>query len=171
MMRLGRRATLLVAFSLLASAATAYAEDSNIESEPIPLDSTDPRYSGYLGQVREMIKAKWAYPCVKNVTTAQCEYKSARLVVLFAIGKDGRVAKVQVQESSGYEIYDEYAVNAVNSASPFPPVPPELIATAKPGSAGVRIVAPFTYVDSIQAPRFRLLPDTVDPREPKGGTR
>jgi len=169
MMRLGRRASLLVAFSLLASAATAYAEaawvsnflasddgprvdvrdvEDSIESEPIPLGSKDPRYSGYLGQVSQMIKARWAYPCMEDETTGRwrCEYKSARLVVIFGIAKDGRLAKVEVQKSSGYGIYDLYAVSAIESASPFPPVPPELMAQAKPGSAGVRIVAAFNYV-------------------------
>jgi len=140
------RASVIAALSLLALAVTAYAEDSDIESEPIPLDSQDLRYSGYLGRVSQMIKARWRYPCVENETTRRCEYKSARLSVIFAIAKDGRVARVEVQESSGYGIYDEYAVNAVSLASPFPPVPPELMATAKPGSAGVRILAAFRYV-------------------------
>ena len=184
----GLLTTLLLALSLLISAAMAHAEcawvassnflnshdgpklddresEGSIETGPIPLDSEDPRYSGYLGRVSQMIKARWVYPCVKNETTRRCEYKSARLVVIFGIAKDGRLDKVEVQESSGYGIYDEYAVNAINSASPFPPVPPELMARTKPESAGVRIVAPFRYV-SVESPRFRL-PDTVDPRGPK----
>ena len=124
----------------------AHAGDSDIESEPIPLDSEDPRYRGYLGRVSQMIKARWVSPCAQNENTRRCEYKSARLVLLFGIAKDGRVAKVQVQESPGYEIYDEYAANVVNSASPFPPVPPELMAQTRPESRGIRIVATFRYV-------------------------
>jgi len=165
-MRRLRRASVIATLSLLTWVATAYREDSDIESEPIPLGSQDPRYSGYLGQVNQMIKARWGYPCVKNETTRGCEYKTARLVLVFGIVKDGRVSKVEVKESSGYQIYDEYAVNAVNSASPFPPVPPELMATAKPGSAGVRILAAFHYIVD-EDPRFRLVPNSVDPRGPK----
>lgn len=42
-------------------------------------------------------------------------------------------------------VYDERAVKAVKAASPFPRVPPELMARAKPGSAGVTIRAGVTY--------------------------
>jgi len=170
MMRLSQAASLLLAFSLLTSAATAHAQyawvlrsnfvlasddgpkiddrdvKNAIESEPIPIDSTDWRYRSYLDHMRRMIKEKWGYPCVKDETTKHCEYKDAKLVVVFGLLRDGRVATVQVQEPSGYEVYDTYAVNAIKDASPFRPVPPELMAAAKPGSAGVRIVAAFRYV-------------------------
>ena len=116
------------------------------EAEPIPIDSRDPRYSRYLSWVRDMIKAKWGYPCVQDGATGKCEYKSAHLVVEFGIFTDGRLAHVVVKESSGMTIYDESAVGAIKAASPFPPVPPALMATARPGSAGVRIVAKFNYL-------------------------
>ena len=32
------------------------------DGEPIPLNSTDPRFSGYFSEVRKMIHEKWAYP-------------------------------------------------------------------------------------------------------------
>ena len=149
MTQLARRALLLVAFGLLASAATNYAEwveDDSIDSEPIRLDSKDPRYSGYLGRVRELIKEKWGFPCVKDEATGNCEYKSAKLLIQFGILKNGRAVQVEVQEPSGYGIYDEYAVNAIKAASPFPPMPPELLALVKSGSAGIRILAAFDYI-------------------------
>jgi len=49
-----------------------------------PLDSTDPKYNDYLDRVRRMIKEKWGYPCVKDGMTGHCDYKSARLVIVFA---------------------------------------------------------------------------------------
>src|SRR5712691_10941739 len=64
---------------------------AGIEGEPLPLDSKDARYNDYLDRVRRMIKEKWAYPCVKNPATGQCEYKSAQLVIEFGILRDGRV--------------------------------------------------------------------------------
>jgi len=53
---------------------------------------------------------------------------------------------LEVSQQSGYTIYDDYAANAIRLASPFPPVPQALLATAAPGSAGVKIVAAFQYV-------------------------
>jgi TonB family protein len=113
---------------------------AGIEGEPIPLDSTNPRYSDYLDRVRRMIKEKWGYPCVRNTNTRDCEYKTAQLVIEFGIAKDGRVPFVNVLRSSGFAIYDEYAVNAVKFASPFPPVPDSLSRTGFP------IHATFNYI-------------------------
>jgi len=119
---------------------------SGIEGEPIPLDSSDPKFNDYLDRIRRMIKEKWGYPCIKDLTTGHCDYKSARLVIVFGILKDGRVPVLEVAQQSGYDVYDDYAVNAIKLASPFPPVPASLMATAKSGSAGVKIVAAFQYV-------------------------
>src|SRR5437762_7330433 len=63
-----------------------------IEGEPIPLDSTDPRYSDYLEQVRRRIKEKWGYPCEKNEQTRVCEYRSTQLIIEFGIAKSGELA-------------------------------------------------------------------------------
>ncbi|HEV8585307.1 MAG TPA: TonB family protein [Methylomirabilota bacterium] len=113
---------------------------AGIEGEPIPLDSANPKYSDYLDQVRRRIKDKWGFPCVKNETTRQCEYKTTQLVIEFGIAKDGKVPFVNVLRSSGYPIYDDYAVNAVKLASPFPPIPDTF------SKKGVPIHATFSYV-------------------------
>jgi TonB family protein len=111
-----------------------------IEGEPIPLDSRDPRYSDYLDRIRRMIKEKWGYPCVKNGSTHECEYKTALLVIEFGIARDGKVPFVNVVRTSGFQIYDDYAVNAIKFAQPFPRVPDSM------GSrAGIPIVATFSY--------------------------
>jgi TonB family protein len=112
---------------------------AGIEGEPIPLDSTDPKYSDYLDQVRRRIKDKWGYPCVKNDRTRECEYKTAQLVIEFGIAKDGKVPFINVVRSSGYAIYDDYAVNAVKLAD-FPPIPDSF------SKKGVPIQATFSYV-------------------------
>jgi outer membrane biosynthesis protein TonB len=119
---------------------------SGIEGEPIPLDSSDPKFNDYLDRIRRMIKEKWGYPCIKDAATGHCDYKSARLVIVFGILKDGRVPMLEVAQQSGYDVYDDYAVNAIKLASPFPPVPASLMAAAKSGSNGVKIVAAFQYV-------------------------
>ena len=112
---------------------------AGIEGEPIPLDSVDPRYSDYLDQIRRRIKDKWGYPCVKNDHTRECEYKTAKLVIEFGIAKDGKVPFINVVRSSGYPIYDDYAVNAVKLAD-FPPIPDSF------SKQGVPILATFSYV-------------------------
>lgn len=111
-----------------------------VEGEPIPLDSRDPKFSDYLDRVRRMIKERWGFPCVKNPVTRECEYKSAQLVVEFGIAKDGRVPFVNVMRSSGWPIYDDYAVNAIKLAAPFPPVPDSI------SKKGIPILATFNYV-------------------------
>jgi len=113
---------------------------AGIEGEPIPLDSANPKYSDYLDQVRRRIKEKWGFPCVKNESTRVCEYKSTQLVIEFGIAKDGKVPFVTVLRSSGYPIYDDWAVNAVKLASPFPPIPDTF------SKKGVPIHATFSYV-------------------------
>lgn len=117
-----------------------------ILGEPIPLDSKDPDFTDYLERVRRLIKQHWGYPCIKNAETRECEYKSARLVVDFGVLREGPVQFVEVEKSSGYAIYDAYAVNAIKFASPFPPLPAGLIARMPPGSTGAPIRVNFTYV-------------------------
>src|SRR5712691_6540545 len=111
-----------------------------IEGEPIPLDSPDPRYSDYFDRVRRMIKERWGYPCVKNGDTRECEYKTTALVVEFGIAKDGKVPFVNVLRSSGWAIYDDYAVNAIKLAAPFPPVPDAI------SRKGIPVLARFNYM-------------------------
>jgi outer membrane biosynthesis protein TonB len=118
---------------------------SGIEGELIPLGSTDGAYGGYLDRVRRMIKEKWGYPCVKDVASGHCEYKSGEVLIEFGIFKDGRVPYIKVLQPLEWTTYNDYAVNAIRLGAPFPPAPRELMARAAPGSAGVRIVAKFTY--------------------------
>jgi TonB family protein len=117
-----------------------------IEGEPIPLDSADPNFNDYLERLRRKIKANWGFPCVRNEATRVCEYKATSLVVHFGILKNGRVQFVEVVRSSGFPIYDDYAVNAIKFSSPFPAVPPSMMVSMKQGSTGVAIMAHFNYV-------------------------
>jgi len=118
---------------------------AGIEGEPIHLDSVDPDFGPFLQQVKRQIYAKWGYPCVKNPATHGCDYYNARLYVVFGIQKSGLLQVVELQASSGYDIYDEYALNAVRLAAPYPPVPPAMLAKFKTTNVGVPILVQFTY--------------------------
>ncbi len=115
---------------------------AGIEGEPIPLDSKDPKFNDYLNRVRQRIKSKWVFPCVKDEASGHCEYKSALLVIEFGILKDGRVPFVIVRQQSGYDVMDDYATNAIKLASPFDPVPESLAR----GKKGIPILATFSYI-------------------------
>jgi len=105
-----------------------------VEGEPIPLDTTDPKYQDYFNQVRERIKAKWIYP-----REAGERGIGGQLMIEFHIARDGRLALVELRRSSGVEILDDYALRAVQLAQPFPPVPAALAKAVLP------ISGLFTY--------------------------
>lgn len=92
-----------------------------VEGEPIPLDTPDPKYQEYFRVLRERIQSKWTYP-----REAGDRGIGGSLLIEFHIGKDGRLAFLEVRRSSGVEILDEYAVNAIKLAQPFPPVPDDI---------------------------------------------
>jgi hypothetical protein len=109
-------------------------------------EGQDVTHGPYFTQVRELIKQNWKYPCVKDLASGRCEYKTTKVVVAFEILPNGRIPRPVVHETSGYAIYDDYAKNAVMLGSPFPPPPTELMALAKSGSAAIRLLAVFNYL-------------------------
>jgi hypothetical protein len=120
---------------------------AGIAGEPIPLDSPklDPKSKDYLARVRQMIKGKWAYPCVEEkswLLGERCDYKAVELVIDFGILRDGRVPYVIVRRPSEFAIYNEFAVNAVKLAAPFPPIPESMLGERQ----GLPIRAAFKYV-------------------------
>ena len=92
-----------------------------VEGEPIPLDTPEPRYQDYFNKIRERIKAKWIYPREAGDRGIEGE-----LLIEFHIAKDGRVAFIELRNSSGTAILDDAALTAVKLAQPFPPVPDEI---------------------------------------------
>lgn len=68
--------------------------------------------------VRRMIEANKKYP-----TAAQAAGIEGRTSVRMVILKDGRLGKVEIVRSSGYEILDKAALQSVREAAPFPPIP------------------------------------------------
>ena len=105
-----------------------------MEGEPVPLDTTDPRYTDYFEQIRRRIKENWIYP-----REAGERGIGGQLLIEFGIRKDGWLQFVDLKRSSGVQVLDQYALNALKLAQPFPPVP-DTVAKNTLGIAGI-----FTY--------------------------
>ena len=74
----------------------------------------------YITSIREKVDRQWTYP--KTII----RYKvTARVVVLFTVGRSGELEALEVVKGSGYSDLDEEALRAVKAAAPFPPLPPE----------------------------------------------
>jgi TonB family protein len=83
----------------------------------IQLDVSDFPFTYYLRQIQSKISEKWSTP---RAAAAGGE----RAVVLFQIGRDGKLVKEpEVEKSSGNALYDQSALRAVIEADPFPPLP------------------------------------------------
>lgn len=105
-----------------------------IEGEPIPLNTSDPRYTDYFDKIRRKIKANWVYP-----REAGERGIGGQLMIDFAISKNGYLEAIELRRSSGVPILDLYAMNAVKLAQPFPPVPDSVSKSVLP------IKGIFTY--------------------------
>jgi TonB family protein len=75
----------------------------------------DPEFLLYYQKVQERIKDAWSFAGgSRDLTTT----------VNFAIGPDGRLAALQISQSSNNASFDQSVLRAIRRAAPFPP-PPE----------------------------------------------
>jgi len=86
--------------------------------ETISLDTDDKRYVTYARVIKERIMANWSYP-----QEARNNLLEGRLLVVFSLDKEGSLTRLDVRQSSGYDILDQEAAGAIRTASPFPPFP------------------------------------------------
>jgi protein TonB len=91
------------------------------------LDNPDFTYGYYVEQMLALIRAQWVRPPLGGGIEA---------VLHFEIGRDGRIAEVRIERSSGYSSFDLAALRAVQSASPLPPLPQSY----RQGSLGVTLI-------------------------------
>jgi protein TonB len=82
------------------------------------MDVTSNILQSFARSVRKKIEASKKYPIA-----AQTAGIEGRTGVRMTILKDGRLQKVEVAKSSGYEILDKAALQSVREAAPFPPIP------------------------------------------------
>jgi TonB family protein len=75
----------------------------------------------FTGKVRQRIaKAKY-YPRV-----ARRRGMEGQPIIAFTLGKQGQLKKVDLAQTSGYQLLDQAALEAVNQAAPYPEIPAEL---------------------------------------------
>ncbi|RMG59410.1 MAG: energy transducer TonB [Deltaproteobacteria bacterium] len=83
-----------------------------------PLNSPSIQYISYFASIKRKIELVWQYPFDAIQRGLQGE-----TVVDFSIGKDGKLRKVELVESSGFSLLDDEAVEAIKKAAPFGPIP------------------------------------------------
>jgi TonB family protein len=74
----------------------------------------------YLRDCATRIGRHWSFP-----RELAFELHQGLVLLEVQVSHDGRVERVTVQRSSGYEAFDDTAVRAVHSANPLAPPPPE----------------------------------------------
>ena len=91
--------------------------------ETISLDTDDKRYVTYFQVIKERIAAHWSYP-----QEARNKLLEGRLLVVFSLNKEGSLTRLDIRESSGYDLLDQEAARAIRNASPFPSFPQHITA-------------------------------------------
>lgn len=76
----------------------------------------EPDFGPYMRELQRRIKMNWEPPKGNE---------SKRVVLLFRIGRDGRLLSNRVYKSSGLAVADNAAKAAVELTAPFKPLPPE----------------------------------------------
>ena len=76
----------------------------------------EPDFGPYMRELQRRIKMNWEPPKGNE---------SKRVVLLFRIGRDGRLLSNKVYKSSGLAVADNAAKAAVELTAPFKPLPPE----------------------------------------------
>ncbi|AEA34034.1 energy transducer TonB [Hippea maritima] len=84
----------------------------------ISIGTQELKYASYMAKLKNKIQDVWVYP-QQAIQTGQ----QGALLILFSIGKDGRLVRLKLIRSSGYPILDNAALQAIKDASPFAPLP------------------------------------------------
>ena len=87
----------------------------------ISLETSDPRYRPYFKTLRLSIEKNWRAPAPRKGTAP-----SGKLVVLFVLGRDGKLLEITVHRSSGVRELDFSAVESIKNAAPFKPFPGDI---------------------------------------------
>jgi protein TonB len=76
---------------------------------------SDFHFSYYIERMLALIESRWYKPTAPAATRAR---------VRFRIHRDGKVDRIELEESSGVPSFDRAALRAMYAANPLPPLPP-----------------------------------------------
>ena len=91
------------------------------QESPLSGEELKKLWAGYTSAVRKMIAEAKVYPA-----SARDKGQQGKIGLSFKLGKDGKLLKLLIENSSGNNILDNAARNAVKNAGPFPPIPEKL---------------------------------------------
>ena len=104
-------------------------------SDPMGVD-----FKPYLIQILAIVRRNW-YAVIPEVARLG---RPGKVVIQFAIGRDGQVPKLVIVSPSGTEALDRAAVAGISASNPFPPLPADY--------RGLQIRVQFTFLYNM--PRY-----------------
>ena len=90
------------------------------KDEAITFDTKEYRYAGHMRKLKEKIESIWEYPA-----DARKRGLYGDLRIRFTIRKDGRLASIELERTSGYKSLDDAAIKALKDGEPYWPLPDE----------------------------------------------
>lgn len=99
-----------------AAAALGQATGSISGQGALTLDVTDFPHAWYLRQILQKVEERWQ-------TQNRPNEPAQKPRIYVEIQRDGSIAPLRIEQSSGSPFYDRAALRAISEASPFPPLP------------------------------------------------
>ncbi len=109
--------------------------DGDAEEVVVDINTRDNKFFSYLNHLKQKIQGVWVYP-----SAAARAGIGGTLTIEFSVARSGELLFVNLLDSSGQAILDEYAVRAIKSAAPYHPFPDRLKAKR------IRVRANFHYI-------------------------
>lgn len=105
------------------------------EGDRVDLNTSNYKYISYFIGLRKSIELTWVYPSEAVRRGLQGEVR-----LEFKIERDGKMSRIRVLDSSGYEVLDRAILDAIKLAAPFAPLPKSM------GKETLMVTATFKYV-------------------------
>lgn len=113
--------------SVVETEALTPSEDVIARTAPTPVSAVQQRLvRGVTAQYAGVLKG-WLQRNMRYPRDAWLEGQQGTVIVLFTIGRDGKVAMSRLERSSGHKLLDREAMQMVKRADPFPAMPPEIV--------------------------------------------
>ncbi|OGW26978.1 MAG: hypothetical protein A2X59_00245 [Nitrospirae bacterium GWC2_42_7] len=90
------------------------------EERSITFKTNEYRYVGYMRKFQEKIENIWVYP-----PEAAAKGIYGDLFIRFSIMKNGKLGKIELERTSGYQMLDDAAIKALKDGEPYWPLPDE----------------------------------------------